>query len=117
LHGLRWFPSGVMILLMQLRGLSLPQIGLVATAQGLVVLALELPTGRLADALGRKPVLTTAWTVNLVALGLFALADSFALLFLAWALTRPLPGTGQRTVTTARSNGPDRPVISAIWAG
>jgi predicted MFS family arabinose efflux permease len=90
LHGLRWLPSGlmmpVMILLMQQRGLSLPQIGLVATAQGLVVLALELPTGGLADALGRRPVLATAWTVNLVALGLFALADSFALFFLAWAL-------------------------------
>ena len=57
-----------------------------ATAQGLVVLALELPTGGLADALGRKPVLATAWTVNLAALGLFALADSFALFFLAWAL-------------------------------
>ena len=43
----------VMILLMQERGLSLSQIGLVVTAQGLVVLALELPTGGLADALGR----------------------------------------------------------------
>src|SRR5947209_8539158 len=83
LQGLRWLPIGlmtpVMILLMQQRGLSLPQIGLLVTAQGLVVLTLELPTGGLADALGRKPVLATAWTVNLVSLGLFALADSFAL--------------------------------------
>ena len=90
LHGLRWLPTGVlipvMILLMQQRGLSLPQIGLVATAQGLVVLALELPTGGLADALGRKPVLATAWAVNLLALGLLARADSFALFFLVWAL-------------------------------
>ncbi|SCG75699.1 MFS transporter [Micromonospora inositola] len=90
LYGLRWLPSGlmipVMILLMQERGLSLSQIGLVATAQGLVVLALELPTGGLADALGRKPVLATAWALNLVSLGLFAVADSFALFFLVWAL-------------------------------
>jgi predicted MFS family arabinose efflux permease len=90
LTGLRWLPIGlmvpVMILLMQERGLSLPQIGLATTAQGLIVFALELPTGGLADALGRKPVLATAWTVNLFSLGLFAIADSFALFFLIWAL-------------------------------
>ncbi|MGW4296745.1 MFS transporter [Micromonospora chersina] len=90
LYGLRWLPTGlltpVMILLMQERGLSLSQIGLVATAQGLVVLALELPTGGLADALGRKPVLVVAWVVCLVSLVLFAVADSFWMFFLVWAL-------------------------------
>ncbi|MEU4382703.1 MFS transporter [Micromonospora echinofusca] len=90
LHGLRWLPTGlmvpVMILLMQERGLTLSQIGFVTVAQGLVVLALELPTGGLADALGRRPVLVVAWLVNLVSLALFAVADSFALFFLVWAL-------------------------------
>ncbi|MEV0429285.1 MFS transporter [Micromonospora sp. NPDC050495] len=90
LYGLRWLPAGltipVMILLMQERGLSLSQIGLVATAQGLVVLALELPTGGFADALGRKPVLITAWVVCLASLTLFAVADSFWLFALVWAL-------------------------------
>ncbi|MEV4489303.1 MFS transporter [Micromonospora coxensis] len=90
LHGLRWLPSGlmipVMILLMQERGLSLSQIGLVSVAQGLVVLALELPTGGLADALGRRPVLLTAWGLGLASLVLFAVADSFALFFVVWAL-------------------------------
>ncbi|GAA2384736.1 hypothetical protein Cme02nite_65890 [Catellatospora methionotrophica] len=90
LHGLRWLPTGliipVLILLMQERGLTLPQIGLVATAQGLLVLALELPTGGLADALGRKPVLATAWVVNLLSLGLFVVADSVALFVAVWAL-------------------------------
>jgi MFS family permease len=90
LYGLRWLPSGllipVMILLMQERGLSLSQMGLVATAQGLVVLALELPTGGLADALGRKPVLVTAGVLNLGSLALFTVADSFALFFLVFAL-------------------------------
>ncbi|WP_446213872.1 MFS transporter [Micromonospora sp. IBSANI012] len=90
LYGLRWLPTGlmipVMILLMQERGLSLSEIGLVSIAQGLVVLALELPTGGLADALGRKPVLAAAWTLSLVSLALFAVADSFALFFLVWAL-------------------------------
>ncbi|MEH0936634.1 MFS transporter [Micromonospora psammae] len=90
LYGLRWLPTGlmipVMILLMQERGLSLSQIGLVSTAQALVVLALELPTGGLADALGRKPVLVVAAAVSLLSLSLFAVADSFALFFLVWAL-------------------------------
>ncbi len=90
LYGLRWLPTGllipIMILLMQERGLTLSQIGLVATAQGLVVLALELPTGGFADALGCKPVLVTAWVVGLASLAIFAVADSFWLFFLVWAL-------------------------------
>ncbi|WLS44942.1 MFS transporter [Micromonospora profundi] len=90
LHGLRWLPSGliipVMILLMQERGLSLSQIGLVTVAQGLVVLALELPTGGLADALGRRPVLLVAWTLGLASLLIFAVADTFAVFVLVWAL-------------------------------
>ncbi|MFJ6955957.1 MFS transporter, partial [Micromonospora aurantiaca (nom. illeg.)] len=90
LYGLRWLPSGllmpVMILLMQERGLTLSQIGLVATAQGLVVLALELPTGGFADALGRKPVLVVAWVLGLGSLALMAVADSFWMFFLVWAL-------------------------------
>ena len=90
LHGLRWLPTGltipVLVLLMQERGLSLSQIGLVGTAQGLVVLVLELPTGGLADALGRKPVLVTAWAVGLGSLTLFAVADSFWFFFLYSAL-------------------------------
>ncbi|GIJ10237.1 MFS transporter [Micromonospora andamanensis] len=90
LHGLRWLPTGllipVVILLMQERGLTLTQIGLAAAAQGVVVLALELPTGGFADALGRKPVLVVASSVSLVSMGLLVLADSFALLAAVWAL-------------------------------
>ncbi|MBY8875321.1 MFS transporter [Micromonospora sp. PLK6-60] len=89
LHGLRWLPAGLVIpvtvLLMQERGLSLSQIGLAFTAQGLVVLVLELPTGGFADALGRKPVLAVAWAVGLLAAVLFAVAGSFWLFFLVWA--------------------------------
>ncbi|MFV2100647.1 MFS transporter [Micromonospora sp. LOL_024] len=90
LHGLRWMPTGllipVIILLMQERGLTLTQIGLAAAAQGVVVLALELPTGGFADALGRKSVLVAASVVGLVSMGLLVVADSFALLATVWAL-------------------------------
>ncbi|QGN49378.1 MFS transporter [Micromonospora sp. WMMD558] len=90
LHGLRWLPVGLLIpvtiLLMQERGLSLTQIGVVAAAQGLLVLALELPTGGLADALGRRPLLVVAALVNLLSTGLLVVADTFALLVAVWAL-------------------------------
>ena len=64
LIALRWLPTGLLIpvtvLLALSRGLSLTEIGLVFSIQGLVVLALELPTGGLSDALGRRPVLIAA---------------------------------------------------------
>ncbi|MBO4209689.1 MFS transporter [Micromonospora echinofusca] len=90
LHGLRWVPVGllfpVMILLMQERGLSLSQIGLVLAAQGVAVLALELPTGGLADALGRRPVLLAAGVLHLVALLFFAVADTVTLFLVVFLL-------------------------------
>ena len=48
----------------------------------MVVLALELPTGGLADALGRRPVLIGAALANLASLALLTFADSIGL-FLA----------------------------------
>jgi hypothetical protein len=55
-------------------------------AQGLLVLLLELPTGGLADALGRKPVLVLATGVNLASLLLLSFADSLGLLLAGFAL-------------------------------
>jgi len=83
LIALRWFPAGLLIpifvLFMLSRGLSLTEIGLAFSAQGFVVLALELPTGGLSDSLGRRPVLILASLVVLLSLGTFYLADSFAM--------------------------------------
>ena len=60
LTALRWLPVGflapIFVLIPLSRGLSLTEIGFVFALQGLVVLALELPTGGLSDALGRRPV-------------------------------------------------------------
>jgi predicted MFS family arabinose efflux permease len=80
LIALRWFPVGLLIpisvLLMLSRGLSLTEIGLAYSVQGIVVLFLELPTGGLSDSLGRRPVLILASLVGLLSLGLLFVADS-----------------------------------------
>lgn len=90
LTGMRWLSTGLMIpvivLLMQERGLSLAQIGLVSAVQGFSVLLLELPTGGLADALGRRPLLLAAGMFNLVSLTLFATGQTFAVLAAAWGI-------------------------------
>ncbi|GIE82760.1 hypothetical protein Aph02nite_87100 [Actinoplanes philippinensis] len=90
LLSLRWAPVGllipVLVLLPLERGISLLQIGSAVAVQGFVVLLLELPTGGLADALGRRPVLLVAGAVNLVALSLFAVAGTFWLLAASYLL-------------------------------
>ena len=78
---LRWLPVGlqapVTVLLAQSRGLSLAEIGLLFTVHGLVVVALELPTGGLADVLGRRPVVVAGAVLYLVSCLVFAVATSF----------------------------------------
>jgi MFS family permease len=90
LIALRWLPTGFLIpigvLLMLERGLSLTEIGLATSVQGFVVLALELPTGGLADSLGRRPVLIVAGVVGLLSLAVFFVADSVAMFAAAWFL-------------------------------
>ncbi|MGH2392409.1 MAG: MFS transporter [Candidatus Limnocylindria bacterium] len=87
LIGLRWFSTGLLIpifsLLMLTRGLSLVEIGLVAATQGLVILVLELPTGGLSDALGRRPVLILASVTAILALAMLFLAQTVALFVMA----------------------------------
>lgn len=74
--GLNWFatvlPMAVMVLLAQTRGFSLSQIGLYMGLYSLTIIALELPSGALADAAGRKRILLVA----------FALAAAAKLVFL-----------------------------------
>jgi MFS family permease len=90
LVAMRWFPTGLLIpvsiLLPAERGLSLSQIGLAAAGQGLVVLFLELPTGGLADSLGRKRVLITSSFVGMASVAIYLAADSFGAFFAAFAL-------------------------------
>ena len=80
LLALRWFATGLLIPITVLlpldRGLSVAELGMALAMQGFVVLALELPTGGLADTLGRKPVLAISGVVCLIALGILLIAQS-----------------------------------------
>ena len=90
LNALRWLPTGLLIpvtaVLMQSRGLSLAQIGLVMAVQGAVVVVLELPTGGLSDALGRRPVLLAASALDVVSVLLLLTAHSPGAFMLATAV-------------------------------
>ena len=90
LRATRWLPTGLLIpvfvLVMLDRGLTLGQIGLVTAGQGIAIMALELPTGGLADTLGRRRVLLIAGVVELLAVGLFIAADTVPLLLGVWVL-------------------------------
>ncbi len=87
LTALRWLPVGltapVMVLLAQSRGLTLAEVGLLFTVHGIVVLVLELPTGGLADVLGRRPVVVAGAVLHLTACLVFAAADGLAGFLLA----------------------------------
>jgi hypothetical protein len=77
---MRWFPVGLMvpvlILLMQARGLDLAQAGRLMAVYSVVALILELPTGGLADVLGRRPVLAGASLLSAAGAAVLALAAS-----------------------------------------
>src|SRR3954451_25213413 len=82
LTALRWLPVGlstpITVLLAQARGLTLGEIGVLFTVHGVLVVTLELPTGGLADVLGRRPVVIAGAVLHIVSCLLFATAGSFA---------------------------------------
>lgn len=89
LHGLRWIPAGLLIpvfvLLVLDRGLTLGQLGVAFAAQGVMILVLELPTGGLADAIGRRPLLLVATGFALLSTGLLIVAQSLVVFALSFA--------------------------------
>jgi Major Facilitator Superfamily len=123
LSATRWFPVGLIIglvtLLMLERGLSVSQVAVAIAAQGFVMLALELPTGGLADALGRRPVLIVAGALAIVAAVVFLFAPSFGIFVLAWTLQgvfRALDSGPLEAwyVDTAHADDPAVPVERAL---
>jgi MFS family permease len=100
LSALRWFPIGltipVNILLMQARGLDLAAIGGLYAIYGIVTIALELPTGGLADVVGRRTVLVAASIATTASMLVAAVAQDaawFALALMLGAVGRAL-GSG-----------------------
>src|SRR6185312_11862993 len=81
LTALRWLPVGlttpITVLLAQARGLSLAGIGVLFTVHGVVVTAMELPTGGLADVLGRRPVVVAGALLHIASCLLYATATGF----------------------------------------
>lgn len=69
--GLRWLAVGLVlpisVLFIQSRGMNLMQLGLIMGAYSVTIVLLELPTGGLADAIGRKKVALLAHTINILA--------------------------------------------------
>ena len=124
---LRWFPTGVvlpvLVLLMRERGLDLATIGLLLGVYSLVTAALELPTGGLADVLGRRPVLVLSATLSVAAAVLLAVGQSvlvlgsaFAVLGVARALdSGPLQAWYVDSVHAVDPRADLRPGLS--WAG
>jgi MFS family permease len=90
LSALRWFPIGltipVNILLMQARGLDLAAIGGLYAIYGVVTIALELPTGGLADVMGRRTVLVAAAVATTVSMLIAAFAQDAPMFALALTL-------------------------------
>ncbi len=91
LNSLLWFPTGLylvpLVLLMLGRGLPVATIAVVGVVYGLTIAVLELPTGGLADVLGRRPVLVASAVAGAAGLLALGLADTVAL-FLASAVLR-----------------------------
>ncbi len=119
LTALRWLPVGltvpVNVLLMQARGLDLATIGGLYAIYGIVTVALELPTGGLADVIGRRIVLVAAALATTMSMTVAALAQDvpwFALAMVLGATGRAL-GSGPLDawfVDASNALDPDGPV-------
>lgn len=123
LTALRWLPVGVTFGLTALlpleRGLSLVEVGAILSVQGFVALALELPTGGLADTLGRRPVLLIAALVGIASTVLFVLAHdvaAFAAAMLLQGVFRTLDSGPLEAwyVDTAHADDPAAPVEQGL---
>lgn len=97
LSGLQWLPVGlvapVMVLLLRSRGLELPVIGAMFALYSAVVVVLELPTGGVADVLGRRRALLFSRFLSVVGLAVMAVAAdvlAFGLAIVILATSRAL---------------------------
>jgi MFS family permease len=84
LNGLSMLPTGlcapVLVLLLAARGLDIATIGALLATYGITAATLELPTGGLADVVGRRPVLIAASILFLLSTLLLGLSAGVVLL-------------------------------------
>jgi len=80
-----WLPLPVLVLHMTDRGLDLAAIGLAFAIRAVLVVLLEIPTGGLADAIGRKPIALASQTATLLSFA-FLLVVTGPITLLAYAL-------------------------------
>jgi MFS family permease len=82
LRALRWLPLGLVLPFLTItpvaRGLSLGQVGAAFAVHSGVAILLEVPSGVLADSLGRKRVLLAGAILMAASLAAFAFAQSLA---------------------------------------
>lgn len=85
-----WFvtglPMALSILLIQERGVDLLQIGLLMGIYSLTVAVLEVPTGGLADAIGRKRVSVLAYSTLTASMGMILFSFTFPLILGSFVL-------------------------------
>jgi MFS family permease len=90
LVSLFWFatslPLALSILLMQSRGINLFEIGITMGTYSLIIVLLEIPTGGLADAIGRKKVAIIAYTFSILASIALLFAFTFPMLMLGFVI-------------------------------
>lgn len=98
---LTWLPTGlyipVMVVLLLDRGIGLTAVATLGVAYSATVMLLELPTGGLADVIGRRPVMIASAAASLAGLLLLGLSESLWLLALSGVL---------RGVARALGSGP-----------
>ncbi len=85
-----WFstalPMSMFILLAQARGMTLGQLGLLTALYSATIFLLEIPTGGLADAWGRRRVALLGEAVTLAGWGIFLVSFSFPSFLAAFVL-------------------------------
>ena len=99
--------------------LSKYEIGLILGAFGFSMAITHIPAGRLADRVGRKPLLTIAWVLGLISTLImgFALALPFFLIGLfGYGLTAFVSSPLSSYVTAARGKWPVGTVLSLTTA-
>jgi DHA1 family quinolone resistance protein-like MFS transporter len=83
-----WFgtalPTSLLVIFLQARGMSLFQVGVAMGFYSLTIVLLEVPTGGLADAVGRKRVALIAYSLMAAMMAALLFAFSFPVLLLGF---------------------------------